>query len=464
MSETNSSGDHAPGQITRGIAEYLQTLEPEQLPREVAELEKLHVLDTLGCILYGTTTPWVGKLSSSLAALEGTSRGTTIGANPSLPAGRSVLVNGTASHSMDFDDHCQHAGIHAGSATVPSALGFCRDVDRKVSGSEFLAAVTAGCEIGIRSGFGIGFGCAERGHHIAGFTGTFAAVATTGKLLDLDIVEMQNAIGIAGTQGAGLLGAQYGADAKRFHMGKAAESGFLAAYYADRGFTGDTMIFEDRYGAIGPTVSHNYDVEAITDELGTKYELLDMLVFKPFPSIGQIHHAVTGVRNILATEGVAPEEVSHVTVKTTEHVKDHVGWEYEPKGVMSAQASMQYAIACILVDGDVSIESFTEEAIHRRDLIERAKDVDVVEDENIEDPNSFGSTVEVTTDRGETFVTTVDEPKGYPGNPMSEEELLDKFRSQARTVVSEEKAERAIDFVLEIEEQDDVTELFDYLG
>jgi 2-methylcitrate dehydratase PrpD len=453
-------GDERSGEAGPTLAElgrYVEELSFDDLPEDVVELEKRHVLDTLGCILYGTTTPWVRKVVKTLAATEPEGDASVLGAGPSLSPARAVLVNGTASHSMDYDDHCQDAGVHAGSATIPTALALTETADRIVTGAEFLTAVTAGVEVGVRSGFGIGYGSIRQGWHIAGWTGAFAGATTAGKLAGLTESELVHALAVAGTQGCGLLGAQYGAEVKRFHMGKAAEAGYLGAMLASNGFTGDDRIFQDRYGGIGRTMSDDYDVDAVTSGLGAEYRMLDKLSFKPFPSVGQIHAPVDATREILRTENVSPDEVRRVVVGTTETVREHVGWTYEPRDVMSAQSNIQYAIATLLVDGDVTVDGYERDAIGRPEILRRVEDVHVEVDDAL-DSETFGATVRVETDRGE-YRNSISTPRGYPSNPMSDEQLLEKFRNQAGKVLDSDDVEAVIDLVFDVENLDDVSEL-----
>lgn len=448
------------GETLDQLATYIYELEYDDIPAEVLDREKIHILDTVGCILYGSTTPWVQKVIRACDHLGETGSASILGHEASMTPARAALINGTAAHSMDYDDHCQEAGIHAGSATVPPGIAYAETVDRTVSGRELLTAIVAGVEVGIRTGFGIGYGSVGRGWHIAGWTGAFAAAATTSKLYRLDPDRIAHALAVAGTQGCGLLGAQYGAEVKRFHMGKAAEAGYLGTVLAREGFTGDTQIFQDRYGAIGPTMSDDYDIAAVTENLGTQYRIMDKLSLKPFPSVGQVHASVDAVQEIIRREDIHPDDVLEVTVRTTPTVKDHVGWEYEPTDVMSAQANIQYAVASLLLDGEVLIDAYTQEAIHRPAVLERIEDVTVVVDESLED-TTFGSAVEVST-ANQTYENAVHTPRGYPSNFLTEDELHQKFRTQAEKAIDDQAAETLIATVSTLEDVEDVQTLLNH--
>lgn len=459
------------GETTGQLSNYLTELTFNDLPEEAVELEKRHLLDTLGCILYGTTTPWVRKVIDALEAHEETGHSSvsvpTTGIK--LPPARAALVNGTASHSMDYDDYCQDAGVHAGSAVVPAILSYAQSADQTVSGKKAITALAAGVEIAVRSGYGIGRGSLFDGWHIAGWTDAFGGAATAGVLLDLDEERMAHALALAGTQGAGLMGAAYGAEVKRFHMGKAAESGYLGAILAEQSFTGDTKIFQERWGGIGHTMSDDYDIPAITDELGETYEFLSKLTFKPFPSVGQTHPPATAIKQIVEDNDLDPSGITDVRVRVTDTAKEKAGWKFEPEGVMSAQGNMQYAIATYLVDGEIRIDAYTEEAIRRSEVLERIDDIEIVADSTlVEDDTGFNSryktTVEAETADGNIYSATVSTPPGFPENPMSDEELVNKFTEQAAYVLDDEDINAVVKFVMNLEEQDDFAEIFQYLG
>jgi 2-methylcitrate dehydratase PrpD len=464
-----STQTHIMGSVTGELADYLANLSYTDVPDDALERERWHILDTLGCILYGSTTPWVRKLIAALDGIGKSGTASVLGTDVSFSPDRAALVNGTASHSMDFDDYCQDAGVHAGSATVTTALAYADAAAEPVSGREFLTAVAAGVETSIRTGYGIGRGSLLRGWHIAGWTGAFGGAATTGVLTGLTRDQMAHALALAGTQGAGLMGAAYGSEVKRFHMGKAAESGYLGTALAEQNFTGDTHIFEERWGSIGTTMSEDYDPDAVTADLGSKYELLEKLSFKPYPSTGQCHPPTDALAEILETQKLVNEDVTNVTIRLTKAAKEKAGWPYEPLDVMSAQANMQYPLGTLLVDGEVTIESYTPEAVARPAVLDAIEErIDLVVDDFLEvgDPSfaRYNTVAEVTTVDEKKYTAEMSIPRGFPQNPMSKAELTEKFRQQASYVLDDNSIEMCLNFVLSIDEQDDVSDLIGIIG
>ena len=455
------------GPVTGTLADYLADVRYSDIPEPVLGRARWHLLDTLGCVIYGLRTPWVESVVETLAGMDETGHGGAVLPTMSLalsPA-RAALVTGTASHAMDFDDYCQDAGVHAGSAVLPAILAHAQTRD-PVSGREALTAMAAGTEVGIRAGYGIGRGSLARGWHIAGWTGAIAAAATAGTLSGMDREALAHALGLGATQGSGLMGATYGASVKRFHMGKAAESGYLGAELSANGLTGDTRLFANRWGSISTTMAEDGDPEAVTDGLGDRYELLEKLTLKPYPSVGQTHPAISGVENLLEESGLDGDEVAEVEIRVTEAAKDKSGWAYEPTGVMAAQSNIQYAVATLLLKGQLSVHDYTEAAISRPAVLGRVEDVSVIADQNlVTDESGFNAryTTELTlvTRDGTCYERRVDVPKGFPENPMTTDEIKEKFRDQAGAVLEDSAVEAAIDFVANIESVADVSQLLD---
>jgi 2-methylcitrate dehydratase PrpD len=465
------STDDDVGPVTGTLADYLADVRYSDMPEPVRDRSRWHMLDTLGCVIYGLRTPWVDSVVDTLAGMDETGHGgaTLPTMSLALSPARAALVTGTASHAMDFDDYCQDAGVHAGSAVLPAILSRAQARDDPVSGPEALTAMAAGTEVGIRAGYGIGRGSLAGGWHIAGWTGAIAAAATAGMLRRMDREELAHALGLGATQGAGLMGATYGASVKRFHMGKAAESGYLGAELAANGLTGDTRLFANRWGSISTTMADDGDPEAVGDGLGDRYELLEKLTLKPYPSVGQTHPAISGVEAVLQESGLDGEDVAEVEIRVTEAAKDKSGWAYEPTGVMAAQSNIQYAVATLLLEGRVSVHDYTEAAISRPTVLERIEDVSVRADQNlVTDASGFNAryTTEITlvTRDGTCYERRVDVPKGFPDNPMTTGEIEAKFRDQAGAVLDDSAVEATIDFVTNIDSEEDVSRLLDILG
>lgn len=462
--------------VNSELAEFIVELSYDTIPSEIVRTEKFHILDTLGCMIYGSTTPWVTRFVSALEATEDGGSSTVVGQDTGVTPRSAVMLNGASAHSMDYDDYCLDGGIHAGSATVPPALALA-ERDESIGGKDTVTAVTAGVETGIRVGIGIGRqGGIAKGFHIGGWTGAAAAAATTGKLLGLTVDQQRHAIAMSLSLGAGLLGAARGANIKRFHMGRAAESGYLAAHLALHSAQGDTEIWERTWGSLYALAGEGFNPEGVVERLGDEYAITDKLCIKPFPSIGTIHPSVTTVSELIKEHDIESEDVAHIRVFVTKNVEEKVGRDYEPIDVMSAQGSLKYALAAYLEDNELSIHDYTEEAIQRKDVINRTHNIDVVVDESLgtlgaydfmdDTPYKRSRRVRLalTTTDGETYERIGDIPNGWPNNPLSEAKIRKKFRNLTRPVFDRDQVSTLQDSILGLENVESMTSLLSTLS
>jgi len=228
--------------LTRSLAGFIADLQPESISESVERVLQKALVDAVGCGLFGLTTRW-GTIIREFSAQQGGPQESTLwgGGGVKVSSMNAVLAAGTAIHSFDFDDHCR-AKIHMGAVVIPTVLALCEHTP--VSGRTLLTAVAAGYETMIRVSLAANPGAARmRGWHLTGTCGTFAAAAAASVVLGLDAETTASALGLAGTQSAGLWAFNVdGAMSKRLHPGRSAQSGIMAALLAARGFQGPRFI------------------------------------------------------------------------------------------------------------------------------------------------------------------------------------------------------------------------------
>src|SRR5271163_3157058 len=227
--------------LTRTLAERAAGLDWDDLPAPVRELSRQCVLDYLGCAVAGAADQLVGMLLDEMAEAGGTAQASVIGHRLQLPALAAALVNGAAGHALDYDDVNLAMPGHPSVAILPGLLALAEL--KGSSGREVITAFVAGYETACRIGMALQPGHYAVGFHSTGTTGSFGAAAACARLLGLDAEATAVALGIAGTQAAGLK-SQFGTMCKPFHAGKAAQNGLLAARLAQRGFSSRTDIVE----------------------------------------------------------------------------------------------------------------------------------------------------------------------------------------------------------------------------
>lgn len=446
--------------VTAELARFAVNLSFDELPAEVVHHAKLCVLDTLGCGLFGSTLPWSDILSEYLVSRGGLAESRLWGRNQAVPVEAAVLANGTFVHGFEMDDLHPRSILHPGAVTLPVVLALAESRGG-LSGREALVALVAGYEVGARVGMSVGAQELRRGFHPTGTLGPFAAAAAAGKILGLGVPEMVHAIGIGGSQAAGLMAAQYASMVKRFHAGRAAQSGVYGALLAQRGFTGISNIVEAEYGGFSTTYAENPDWAAITDGLGSGFEILKV-GFKPYCCCGSTHTSLDAVKGLLGTHAITARDVRHVRIYTTKATQLHVGWEYRPESITTAQMNLFYCVAALLQDGQIFVDQFRQERLADPAILDWIRRIQVRHDPALDELGDAGRhtvRVEMELKNGSTVSTEVRHAWGSSHNPMSEPEVREKYQILAQRAIPSEKAHRLEDMVDRMDVLRDIREL-----
>jgi 2-methylcitrate dehydratase PrpD len=378
--------------------------------------------------------------------------------------GYAALANGVMVESFTMDDLHNRSIVHAGSVSVPAALAVAEWLGN-VSGEALLAAIIAGYETAIRVGLGVSPSTRVRGHHPVGICGPFGAAAAAGKLLGLDEEKMSSALGNAGSQAAGLMSAQFGFMTQRLHAGKADQSGILAAFLARNGFTGTTNILEAEYGGFCRTYADHWSLENITAGLGSYFETLNVGL-RPYACAGSVCTTVDAVKTLKEKHKIDPADVAQVVVTCNESIFLHCGFEYKPDTLIAAQMNIPYGAAVTLLEGDASVDQYTEEKIRDPRVLELTSRVKVVHNPELDakgESHAYYVHVEITTLQGQKYATEVYWAKGTPANPLSEKELAAKCHRLADNVIGANKVARLIDLVLNLDQVREVSLLLELL-
>jgi aconitate decarboxylase len=446
---------------TRRLADFAFDLRFGDIPKDVIDHLKLCILDTLGCGIFGSTTQWGMILWDYIHASDKNEESTIWGTPFRSSASNAALVNGTMVHGFELDDLHSMAPSHPGSVVVTSALATAEHKG-KVNGKDFLTAVAIGYELLIRLAYCCGFSMFKRGLHSTGACGTVGSAAASAKILELDKEKMLNALAISATSPSGLICAQYGAMVKRLFAGKAAQTGVVGAELASRGFTGSKDVLEAEFGGFFSALCGNDDdLTKLTVKLGKEYKIKGV-GFKKYPCVGTNLSALDAVREIMDKNAFNVESIKRIRVKVNDFIKAHSGWKYKPEGIMSAQMNMYYCIAIMLIEGDCSVDQFLEGKLSDPQVLKLVKLIDVLVDPQMNKlpiTKRWASTVEIDLKTGKRFSLRVDYPRGSVKNPMSYEEIKEKFRKLAQKKISIAKANSIIATVERLEELKDIGEL-----
>ena len=456
---------HAPASntYTRGIAEFVSGLSYEAIPAEVIARIKLLMLDSLGCALFGAELPWSCILRETLGAVDSSQGCAVWGTAQRLSAPHAALVNGTLVQSFELDDVHRVGVLHVGAVTLPGVLAVA-EMHSGMSGRDLLTACVAGYEIGPRVGMCMGPAHIGQGWHSGATVGVFSAAAGSAAALRLPADQVVHALGIAGTQAAGLMAAQFGAMVKRMHAGRSAQSGLYGALLAQRGFTGIMDVFENEYGGFCTTFSRStdrFDRALLTKGLGQEFETM-RIALKFYSCVGSNHTTLDAVRMMQARHSFGPEDVADILVSGSRVTMDHVGWRYVPQGMTSAQLNLPYCVATLLLDGDVFVDQFTEAKVADPDRMRIAAKVRVAEDPAI---TERGSTyrhmvhVVVTLNDGTRLEETVEAPRGSEVSFATAEDVVAKFTKLAGRRVPADRIQRIVDWVMQAEREADAATL-----
>jgi len=450
---------------TRDLARFGAALQYDDIPAAVVARIKLSLLDSLGCCLFGASLPWTKKVAE-LADHEGAKPAATlIGLGRKTSAALAALVNGTSGHAFELDDIHKESIVHAGSIATPVALGL-GEARGRTTGRDVLTAMVAGYEIGHRVGNAATMSLFFRGFHPQGTSGTYVAAATAARLLGLDAQRFQHALGIAGSQAGGLMAAQEGAMVKRFHSGRAAQSGVYAAQLASRDFTGILDALEAPYGGYLSTYSDKPDPARLTAGLGTTWETLNV-GYKPHASVTSIHSALDGLAAIMQEQQLRAGDIARVEAGLSPMTHVHCAWEYKAQGVTAAQMNLYYGMAVIALDGAAFTEQFRESRLSDPRILDFISRISAHVDPEVEQmgaPFRHASRVKITTRDGRVFEKLSLHRRGSPENPLSPEEVVHKFRNVVAPCMNQAAAERIVTAVDGFEMLPDIQDLMPLLG
>ena len=359
-----------PSGPTGRLCAWLQYLRLGDVPGDVRERTKDILLDGLGCALVGAQLPWSRIAVETSLRFEGKGDRTIIGWDRTAPAMAAALLNSTFIQGFELDDFHPRAPLHSASLVLPALLA-CAEERGGVTGAEFLLGAVAGFEVGPRVGLALhGSEMLSRGWHSGAVFGTHAAAAAAGKLLHLDAARFEDALGLAGTQSAGLMAAQFEAMCKRMHHGFSSRNGLFSALMAAGGYTGIKRVFERDYGGFLSMFGEGHDPlpAEIDSELGSRWETMS-IVLKSYPAMGGVHAPLDGILQLVGEQPIAAGDVARIDVQASEAVYHHGFWELErPITTVAAQMNIGYAVAAALIDGRAAVGQFSPERIDRDDV------------------------------------------------------------------------------------------------
>ncbi len=450
--------------ISEKIAKLSVGLRYEDLP-EVARTKAANLtLDLLGSMI-GSKEVESSRIAAELALeLDGPEESTVVGYNRKVAAPHAAFANAIQGYAFDFTDDHNESNSHLSAATIPASLALAEKLG--ASGKEVVEAVSLGCEIVGRLGSAFLGKTYYQGFHPTSTCGTFGATVAAAKLLKLDVQQTVHSLGIAGSQVGGLMAWNTsGSYTKRLQAGHPAMVGIISATMAQKGFNGPPAIIEGEDGFLQAySYNREYDTSWITDGLGETWVFADTSI-KVYPCCRYSAGHLDACLDIASRYRPDPEKIERILIRSSDYTIRLLARprKMDPQNVVDTQFSMPWQAAIALIDGKIDVDTFTEENVHRPDVRQLMPKVEWVVDDEFERryPEHYSCAVTVTMADGTEFTSEVEDPKGDWRNPVTQQELEQKFSSvAAREIKDEEKIGRIIDFVTGIHEVDNVGELF----
>ncbi len=434
---------------TAQLVDYILKSHLDAIPQDVHHEGKRALVNIVGCALGGAEHPAMDIAIAALGPYTGPATASVLGRTERFDPLFASLLNGISSHVHDYDDTLPKNYIHA-TSPVASALFAYASVN-KVCGPDFLHALILGFEVVSRIGNATYPAHYAAGWHSTGSIGVFGAAVAIGKLLGLDAEHMTYAIGLAATQAAGIR-EMFGSMGKGFHPGRSAQSGYMAALLAQKGFTSGRLPLEGPRGFAAVT-SAKFDLNKIVDRLGVDFELRDN-TYKPFPSGIVIHPTIDACIQLREKHGLTADQVAAVELRVAPLVKDLCNQKAISTG-LEGKFSIYHAAAIGLGRGKGGLAEFTDAAVNDpalkrlREVTEALGDPEVGEDNVI---------VTVRLKSGREVGMKLEASLGNLKRPLSDAQLEAKFRDQAG-VISPGQMDAAIAACWGIEEMSDVAPL-----
>ena len=451
--------------LTAPLAAHVDHIALERLPSEVIDKAKLCVLDALGCALAGAGHAAIRSLLDATRprASEPGATGASVwrtGLKTGAPT--AALVNASMTHVVNADDAHKESMGHPGAVVIPAALVVGEMV--AAPGAAVLEAVVAGYECLLRVGIGVGVAShRDRGWYATSSLGPFGAAAAAAKLMKLGSDGIAGAIGHAGAQASGLWSfTADGSLANIVYVGRAAESGVLAALLIRSGMPGPSHVLEAEDGGFLRAMSDASDPDRILADLGRHFQILDVSL-KPYPSSRTTHAAIDACLSIRARRAGNADWLQHLSriVVRTYAVAKRQADIPEPATEWMASLSIPYTAAVALVEGAVGTEHFTSRYLESASIRAVMRKIEVVVDPEITAafPAKWSCRVEAFFTDGTCEVEPVRSARGDPLNPMPFHEVREKFHTLTTGIVDRATADRICAYVEGIEEEPDVSEL-----
>lgn len=426
--------------LTEQLAEKIVAFDKSQATRPALKAARVAVIDTVGVTLAGIPEPCTQILLKTPGVATAPGSSLIFGTDRRTSALDATLINGTASHALDYDDFSGALGGHQSVPLVPALIALAEE--RKLGGQALLLAYIIGVEVEIRLARSVHNHHYDKGWHPTATLGVFGAAAAVSHLLGFDKDTTARALAIAASHAAGIK-ANFGTMVKPLHIGQCGRSGLLAALLAEQGFTANLGVFEHHQGFYKVYNGEgNYNAAKVFENWANPLEIANETIgLKQFPCCGSTHAAIMMMQAIRNDEGVKADDVAKIEILPHGRRLRHTNTP-DPQTNLQAKFSVQYACARMLLDGAVRLKDFEGDAHFEPEiqrllkLTEARPHPDMADDAELQ----WGAEVIVTLKDGRKVSRRVENMVGRGGDiPMTTDELWEKFDDCARRALPRDK-------------------------
>jgi len=443
---------------TKELAKFAVELKYEDLPQEVRKKTEELLLDQFASQVASSIKPWSQAVYKYIRDMGSRGESTIVTYGDKVAAENAAYVNGMFGRGFEIDDTHRPSLSHPGSVMVPAALALGeRDM---IDGKTLSLAMVVGYEVMCRIGRSLAPSALERGWDPTPIVAPIGAAAVAGKILSFNYEQMVNAFGIAASYCSGLMEfAQSGGHTVRLHAGLSAQSGIRSAFLAKNGLIGPSTALEGKNG-LCKALADDYRLEDITSGFGKSWVVMEV-VYKRYHTDYFLQTSIDAALKIIKEHKIDPKDVDHVIVGINRHGPRVVGKIVEPKDITSSHFSGPFCLALTFVKGSNSFKDYTEENLSDPAVLNMARKVSVEVDPEMDAlyPAKRAGKVTVNMKNGKTYQEKVIDAKGTPDNPMTMEEMEEKFRSLASVALPAEKIQEVINIIRGLEELKDVSRL-----
>ncbi len=452
--------------VAQELAKYAASMRFEDLPSDVVHQTKRVVIDTLGCAIGGYASEATRAIEAAIRELRHPREATVFGSGLKTSCLNASFINGAMVRYLDFNDtafilqgETYRTGYHP-SEIIPAVLALAER--QHLSGKDAITAIVMGYDLSLAFLEGVvGAGMEKKGWN-GDTRGAYIMPLVVGKILGLDETQMENAVGISASCHAvlGILDtpAEEYTMTKNIRFPTMAYSGIWSALLAQKGFTGPTSIIEGHDGFIQVIMDGDYDPSRLA-HLNGKFAIRETC-FKSIIADFSSHGHLTATLTLAREHDIKPEDVAEIRITTSKRCAEHTGDPVKkyPKNKETADHSSYYLTAIAILERQIGPDQFTTEKFQDPRVLALIDKVILRGDPDLDKARPAGIS-EIVTKQGKTYQCRVNHPRGHARNPMTDEEIVEKFNRIASKHMSQKQRKQVIDIVFDLDKVEDIAKL-----